>query len=135
GYAELALWRPASGGDLGLDRAPRAKARVEDAQILQPPERGAVIGKMLGLAADRPIPPQTEPRQIGDDRRLELPPATGVVDILDAQEKPAARRARRLPAGQRRADMTQMQLAGRARRKACDDLKCGRRSHADSIAR
>jgi len=46
---------------------------------------------MFGLAANRALPVQAEPRQVFQDRGLEPRLATDGVDILDAQEEtPAA---------------------------------------------
>ena len=66
---DFALRRAAGAGDLGLDRAPRAEAGIEQPCLLEPRERGAIIGEMLRLPADRPVPIEAEPGQILDDRR------------------------------------------------------------------
>src|SRR5439155_20703455 len=117
----LALRCTAGRRDLGLDRPPGAETGVEQAHRLEPRERGAVIGEMLRLAADRPVPREAEPRQVGNDRSGKMRSAPGVVDVLDAQEKPPTGRTRRFPAIERRADMAEMEIAGRARREPGHD--------------
>jgi hypothetical protein len=76
---------------------------------------------MLGLAADRPVPIETEPGKVLDNGGLTFGPTAGMVDILDAQQKTTARLARGAPTFERGADMPQMQIPGRARRKPGDD--------------
>src|SRR6266851_700497 len=77
---------------------------------------------MLRLPADRPIPIEAEPREVLDDRGSVVVAAAGLVDVFEPQQKPAARLARRPPAFERRADMPQVQIPGRARREAGDGL-------------
>src|SRR3954452_18401906 len=124
--AQLPLWSTTGAGDLDLDLAPCAEARVKQPADVEPPERGAVILKMPGLAADRSVPVEAEPGEVLDDRRVVFGPAAGVVDILDPQQKQPAGLARRAPALERRADMPQMQITRRARREAGDDRRSGK---------
>ena len=95
-------------------------------------ERRLIVGQVIGLAAHRPVPVEAEPAEIVQDRRLELGPAAGRVDILDAQQEPAGiHRPRPVPPDQRRMRVAQMQKAGRAGRESRDGhratkIKCGR---------
>ena len=115
------MGRAAGPRDLDLDLAPGAEARIEQPRCVEPAERRAVIVEMLGLATDRPVPIEAEPAQILDDGIRVFRAAAGMVDILDAQQETPAGLARRSPSLQRRADMPEMQIAGRARRKPGDD--------------
>jgi hypothetical protein len=45
---------------------------------------------VVGLAADGGLPAQAKPGQVLIDGGLELGPATGAIDILDAQDETAA---------------------------------------------
>src|SRR5260370_17253720 len=75
---------------------------------------------MLARARYRAVPGDAEPGQILIDRRLELAPATGDVDILDAQEKPASARARQIEIHQRGKCVAEIQIAVGARRESAD---------------
>ena len=81
----------------------------------QPFENFPVLGKVLGLAADRRFPIDAKPFQVAKDAGLEVRRATGRVDILDAQQKPAAGFLRHFRVEQSRIGMAEMQLAIRAR--------------------
>ena len=85
-------------------------------------ERGAVVVEMLGLPPHRLLPFEAEPGEVFVDRRLELRPAARRVDVLDAQQQPAAGRARHVEVQQRRQRMAEMQMAVRARREAENGL-------------
>ena len=76
---------------------------------------------MLGLPPHFAIPIQPEPGKVLPDCQIELGPASSGVDVLDTQQEPPARLARRLPAFPSRADMTEMQIARRAWREAGND--------------
>src|SRR5690348_9081320 len=76
---------------------------------------------MIGLAAHRPVPVKPEPGKIFQDGIGEMRPAAGVVDVLQTQQESAARLPCRAPAFESRADMPEMQIPGRARRKPGDD--------------
>src|SRR3712207_6344986 len=67
-----------------------AEARIEEAPLLQRQGGAAVVAEVLRLPPDGLLPAQAEPGEIVVDGRLEGGTAAGDVDILDAQEKPAA---------------------------------------------
>src|SRR5260370_41719635 len=77
---------------------------------------------MLRLPPHRSFPGDAEPGEVFIDCGLELRPAAGRVDILDAQQEPAAGVARQIEIQQRRISVAEMQIAVRARRKAEDGL-------------
>ena len=77
-----------------------------------------VFVEMLGLPADGRLPSEAEPGQVLADRRLELGPAAGDVDVLDAQEEPAARPRREIGVEESRIGVTEMQPPVRARSEA-----------------
>src|SRR5262249_44171607 len=66
------------------------------------------------------LPGEAEPRQVLIDRRFVLRPAARRVDVLDAQQEPAAGRAGHLEIDERGERMAEMQVAVRARREAED---------------
>src|SRR5499427_3342103 len=105
-------------GDQARDLAAALEARID--KSLKPRERRAVIVEMRALAAHGLLPCDAEPRQVFIDRRFVLRPAARRVDILDAQQEPAAGRARHLEIDERRERMADMQIAVRARREAED---------------
>ena len=129
GDAHFPLRRAAGPGDLGLDLAPGAEARVQQPLSFEAGERVAVIVDMLGLAAQRPVPGEAEPGEVLDDRVVVFGAAAGMVDVLNPQQEAAAGLAGRPPPLQCRADMSKVQIAGRARREAGDD-GAGERIHA-----
>ena len=88
-------------------------------------QRGAVAVEMLGLPPHRVLPVQPEPRQILIDRRLELGPASRRVDVLHAEQEPAAGPARHVEVHQRRERMAEMQVAVRARCETENGLRHG----------
>jgi hypothetical protein len=96
-------------------------AGIEETLCLETIERGAVVGEMFGLHPYVAVPIEAEPSEILQNRRSEFRAAAAAVDILDAQQKAPARRARRAPADQRRMGMAEMQIAGGAGREAGDD--------------
>jgi len=63
---------------------------------------------VFGLTANGRLPFHAKPGEIFIDGLLELRPATGPVDILDAQQTPAARRLGRVIGDQRRIGVTEM---------------------------
>jgi hypothetical protein len=73
---------------------------------------------MLGLLAHRSVPIELQPGEVLEDRRGILVAAPRPVDILEAEQKAACVKPRRAPPFERRADMAEMQIAGRARREA-----------------
>src|SRR5712691_10162596 len=66
--AHVVLRRAAGASDLVLDLPPCAEARIEQPLGLEPVERGLVIGEMMRLPADRPVPIEAEPSEVLDDR-------------------------------------------------------------------
>ena len=89
-----------------------------------------VVVEMLALAPHRLFPGDAEPRQVLVDRLLVFRPAARGVDILDAQQEPAAGRARHVEIEQRGERMAEMQIAVRARREA-EDGTGHARTHGD----
>ena len=75
---------------------------------------------MFGLPPHRGFPCDTEPGEVFINRGLEFRLATGGVDILDAQQEPAAGLTGQLKIQQRRISVAEMQMAVRARREAED---------------
>jgi hypothetical protein len=67
---------------------------------------------MLRLPQHRPLPVEAKPRQVTQDRGLELGSAAGEIDVLEAQDEPAARGPRRLERDQRRGRVALVQQAG-----------------------
>src|SRR3954462_10477305 len=92
-----AVGRMAGTGDFLLDLLAGAEAGVGDAQCLLPMQRRAVVVEMLGLAADRSRPWQTQPGQILHQLPLELRPTPAGIDILDPQQEYPAPVARGRP--------------------------------------
>src|SRR5467141_1217433 len=103
--------------DLVLDLATRTKAWIEDPHRLQSIERAPVVGEMLGLFAHDPIPEEPEPGEILDDGCGILVPAAAPGDVLETEQEVPPGAPRRPPSFERRADVTEMQVAGRAWRK------------------
>src|SRR5205823_2412184 len=118
-----------SARNLSPDLAPRAKTRVEHTQRIEPVERAPIVVEMLRLLSHRPVPIKAQPGEVLQDRCGIFVAAPGPVDILEAEQKAASAAPCRVPPFERRADMAEMQIAGRARRKACHDRagcrRCG----------
>jgi DNA-3-methyladenine glycosylase II len=72
---------------------------------------------MLGLAPDRVFPFEPKPRQILQNRDLELRAAAAAVNVLDPQYEPSALLSRRAPGKESRMSMTEVKQARGARRK------------------
>jgi hypothetical protein len=107
------------------DLGPALEAREGQALRCQFSERRTVVIEVLGLPPHRQFPFDSEPRQVLDDRSLELRAATRRVDVLHAQQQPAAGRPRHVEVPQRRQRMAEMQMAVRARREAEYGLRHG----------
>ncbi len=76
---------------------------------------------MLGLAADGGLPFDPQPGQVLKHRGLELGPATQGVDVLDAQQEPAALGAGGFVRGQGREGVAPVQQPRRRGREAGDE--------------
>jgi hypothetical protein len=87
------MGRARRGGDLGDDLPARAEAGIDEPGGLETGERAAIVVEVIRLPADRAVPRQAEPREVLQDRSLELRTAARPVDVLDAQEERAAARA------------------------------------------
>src|SRR6185437_6939829 len=98
-----------------------AETGIEQPGLVEPAERVAIIGEMLGLAAHIAVPVDAEPAQIVGDGGDELRAAARAVDILDPQPEFAARVARLAPREQRRISVAEMEPPGRARREPRND--------------
>src|SRR6516164_8410157 len=105
-------------GDEARDLAAALEARIEES--IEPRERRAIVVEMRALAAHGLLPSDAEPRQVFIDRGFVLRPAARRVDVLDAQQEPAAGRARHLEIDERGERMADMQVAVRARSEAED---------------
>jgi len=70
-----------------------------------------MVGEILRLPAYRGFPGDAEPSQILINRVLKLRLASGRVDILDAQQEPAAGQARQIEIQECRKGMAEMQIA------------------------
>jgi hypothetical protein len=101
-------------GDLGA----ALEAWIDQAHAFERGQRGAISVEMVGLPLHRLFPLKAEPGQVLVDRRLVLGSAARSVDILDAQQQPAARSPRHVGIQQRRQRMAEMQVAVRRRGKA-----------------
>src|SRR5258706_10929648 len=112
-------------GDQPRDLAAALEARIDEPERLKPRKRRAIFIKMRTLAPHRLLELDAKPRQILVDRLLVVRPAARLVDVLDPQKKPPARRPRQLGIEQRGERMPKMQIAVRARREAEDG--CGHR--------
>src|SRR6266481_5665718 len=112
------MWCIAGARDLVLDLATRTKAWIEDPHRLQSIERAPVVGEMLGLFAHHPIPEEPEPGEILDDGCGILVPAAAPVDVLETEQEVPSGAPRCPPSFERRADVAEMQVTRRARRKA-----------------
>jgi hypothetical protein len=106
--------------DLFCDLRAALETRINQTLRREPFQRIAIFGKMFGLSPHRLLPGDAEPGEVFIDRSFELRPATGQVDILDAQQKPPAGLTRQLKIQQRRIGVAKMQITVRARRKAED---------------
>ena len=115
------MGRPAGACDLVPDRPAACRNTGTAGPFVQPCQRRAIIGEMLGLTAYRSVPVEPEPGQILDDRVGVFGAAARHVDVFKSQQKRAFRRARRPPPFKRRADMPEMQIPGRARRETGHD--------------
>src|SRR5438132_7296426 len=104
--------------DLLPDLATRTETWIKDPHRLQSIKRAPVVAEMLGLFAHRAVPDEAEPGEILDNGCGILVAAAGPVDVLETEQKAPLYTPRRLPAFERRADVTEMQVTGRARRKA-----------------
>src|SRR6266851_3609373 len=104
--------------DLLVDLSTRTETWIEDPHRLQSTERAPVVVEMLGLFAHHSVPGEAEPAKILDDGCGILVTAAAPVDVLETKQKPPAAAPRRPPPFERRADVTEMQVTRRARRKA-----------------
>ncbi len=73
---------------------------------------------MFALAAHRLLPRDAEPGEIVVDRLLVFGTTARLVDVLDPQQHPPARRSRQVVVEQRGQRVAEMQMAVRARRKS-----------------
>ena len=87
------------------------ETRVDQTLRHQCFERIAVVGEMFGLPAHRGFPGDAEPGKVLIHRLLEFFPAPRRVDILDAQQEPAASLACQVEIQQRRKGVAKMQIA------------------------
>ena len=93
---------------------------IDQAEPDQALDRPAVVDEMLRLPSHRGLPGNPEPAEVFIDRGLEFRLAAGRVDILDAQQKPAAGLTGQVEIQQGRIGVAQMKVTVRARRKAED---------------
>src|SRR5690606_2740761 len=113
----------AGGGDLRLDLSARAEAGIEQAALLQCFERGGVVAEMLRLDPHRLLPAQAQPGEVLEDRGGVFRAAARDVDILDAQQETTAGFSGARMGDPCRIGMAEMQIAGRAWRETCDDVR------------
>ena len=114
---------------------PRAEARVEQPGRLEPCERDVVERAALALPDGRAVPVQAEPLQIAQLARLDLVARAGAIEVLDAQQAAAARRARPQPGQERGAGVADVEIAAGGGRVASDvhrALRIGCRAWASS---
>src|SRR5262245_59160291 len=105
--SSIAMRGTACARDLGLNFAPRAEARVQHTERIQPAERLLIIVEMLRLLSHRPVPVKAEPRQVFEDRRSVVVAASGRVDVLEPKQKAAPIAPRGTPSFEHRADVAE----------------------------
>lgn len=103
-------------GDLCLDFAAGAEARIEQSQIPQLTERMAVGRETCRLTQHGPLPAQSQPGQVLFDRDFVLGPCAALVKVFNAQMKGTALRS--LVGRDCGKSVSQMQKARRAWGKA-----------------
>jgi hypothetical protein len=114
-----ALGQRAVGSRGGLaDLRAGAPAAVQRALALQPGDRLVVELAALGLAHDGLVGPQAQRGEVLELPGLVLGARPGGVEVLDADEEPPAARAGQQVREQRRAQVAEVQPAGRGRREA-----------------
>ena len=105
---------------LGPDLLARAKAGIDQITARQDRKCGLVGCEFVRLPADRHVGGDAEPGEVVDGGLLEGVEATGLVDVLDAQDEAASGAARRLPGEQGRIGVADVQIAGGAGRETGD---------------
>ena len=96
--------------DRGLDLRARGKAGIEQPHGLELCGGGAIGDKALRLEDDGLLPGNPKPGKVGEDAGDERRPRAALVDVLDAQQKPATAGARHPVVDQGRERMAQMQF-------------------------
>src|SRR5262245_32755223 len=108
-----AVWRVGGSSDFPPNVGTAAKARIDQAALVELVQPATVIGEMLGLAPYLAVPVEAQPAQVLEHRLLEFAPATADVDVLDAHQEAATRLPGAMPAGPGRIGASQVQLARR----------------------
>ena len=94
------------------------ETRIHKTQRRQSFKCLAIVGKTFRLPAHRSFPGDTQPCEIPINRILEFQPASGRVDVLDAQQEPSTCAAGQIEIQECRKGVAKMQIAIGARRKA-----------------
>ena len=81
------------------------------------------MGEMLGLTPMGRLEGDPQPGEVLDHRRFEMRRAAGAVDILDAQQQPAAKHGRQPLVLQRAQRMAEMEQSVGARGETQDRLR------------
>ncbi len=108
--------------DLRGDGGAGAEAGIDEAAAPKPVQRLPVKIQPLGLEDYLPVPLDSEPAEILDDRIDMIGAGSARVDILDPKQEGASSAAREIVGEQGRESVAQMQLPGRARRESGDEL-------------
>ena len=95
------------------DLAPRAEARVDQPGLGQARQRRPVALAALGLAHDLAVPVEADRARSSSCSASKLAPRRAPVEILDPHQERRPGRAREQPREQRRAQVAEVQLAGR----------------------
>ena len=120
--AEWPMGCAGAGRDFFSDLAARAKTGIDQACTIQCVERLAIIIEMIGLAAHRSIPGQSQPGDIVEDGLFEFGPAAIAVQVLDTQQENSVRFGTGgAPTLQGRPGMADMEQTGWAGRKSCGE--------------
>ena len=110
--------RIANAGCGARDLGARAKAGVDETLPVEPRQRRGVVVAMLALAAPRRGKAKSEPREVVDDRGLELRLAPGAVQVFNAQNQAPAGLGGEALVHERRIGVAEMERAVRRWRKA-----------------
>ncbi len=100
------------------------ETRKDEAHGLELVQGGTIVRPVFGLTPHRPFPLEADPLQIFIDRGFEFRPATGLIDILDAQKQSPIFRFSHVGIEDCRQCMTEMQIAIWRRRKAKNGWHC-----------
>ncbi len=105
-----------------LDILARFEAAIDQPAPPQMLQQRFIFGHVLRLHPHRLLPADAQPGEILENPLHEMRPAARLVDILDAQDEPPARRLRLREIQPRRIGMAQVQPSRRRGCETCDHL-------------